>query len=58
MKSKRNTPCQTSVKPIWSVAERTFGAVPPRKRPEDFEELRPHFEEGIAQESTLEAERG
>lgn len=53
-----NAPRQAIVRPVRSVAERTFGAVPPRKRPEDFEELRRHFEEGIAQESASEAERG
>jgi antitoxin PrlF len=33
-----------------SVAERTFGAVNPRKRPEDFRELRRLFEESLARE--------
>jgi hypothetical protein len=28
----------------------TFGSVPPRKRPEDFQELRQMFEEGVAEE--------
>jgi len=40
-----------------SVAEATFGAVTPRRRPEDFKALRRHFEDGVAEdvitESTL-----
>ncbi len=41
-----------------SVAEMTFGAVKPRKQPENFDELRHHFEEGIAQEYASEAKLG
>jgi AbrB family looped-hinge helix DNA binding protein len=38
------------IKPVRSVTEMTFGAVPPLKRPEDFDELRSAFEEGLAQQ--------
>ncbi len=38
------------VRPVRSVAELTYGAVSPRKRPEDFQELRQRFEEGTAEE--------
>jgi AbrB family looped-hinge helix DNA binding protein len=41
---------QVLLKPVRSIAEMTFGAVPPRKMPEDFRDLRHHFEEGMAQE--------
>jgi len=34
---------RANVRPLHSVADRTFGAVPPRKRPEDFDELRRMF---------------
>lgn len=46
---------QATLKPARSVAERTFGAVSPRKRPEDFKELRRMFEEGHAEEVLREA---
>jgi AbrB family looped-hinge helix DNA binding protein len=45
-----------SLKPVRSVAEMTFGAVRPRKRPEDFKELRREFEEGTAQEVVAETQ--
>ncbi|HEX9988847.1 MAG TPA: AbrB/MazE/SpoVT family DNA-binding domain-containing protein [Chloroflexia bacterium] len=48
---------QVIVKPVRSVAEMTFGAVPPRKRPEDFRELRHHVEEGMAQDIMAEMNR-
>ena len=38
------------LRPARSVAERTFGAVTPRRKPEDFRELRRLFEEGQAEE--------
>jgi AbrB family looped-hinge helix DNA binding protein len=41
---------QVLLNPVRSVAEMTFGAVSPRKRPENFRELRRHFEEGTAQD--------
>jgi len=41
---------QATLRPIRSVAEMTFGSVTPRRRPEDFEELRREFEEGVAEE--------
>lgn len=41
---------QAKLRPVRSVAELTFGAVTPRKRPEDFKELRRLFEEGMAAE--------
>ncbi len=40
---------QVRLRPIRSVAELTYGAVTPRKRPEDFQELRRLFEEGQAE---------
>ena len=43
------------LRPMHSVATATFGAVEPRKRPEDFQELRRQFEEGIAEEVMAEA---
>ena len=45
---------QVILRPVRSVAELTFGAVTPRKRPEDFQELRQRFEEGIAEEAMAE----
>jgi hypothetical protein len=36
--------------PASSVAERTFGSVTPRQRPEDFRPLRQMFEEATAEE--------
>ena len=42
------------VKPVRSVAALTFGAVRPRKQPEDFEELRARFEEAVVQEALAE----
>lgn len=41
---------QAVLRPVRSVAELTFGAVTPRRRPEDFKELRRMFEEGMAAE--------
>ena len=38
------------LRPMHSVAAATFGAVTPRKSPEDFQELRRLFEEGVAEE--------
>ena len=38
------------LRPMHSVAAATFGAVMPRKQPEDFQELRGLFEEGVADE--------
>jgi bifunctional DNA-binding transcriptional regulator/antitoxin component of YhaV-PrlF toxin-antitoxin module len=32
---------------VRSIAEATFGAVTPRKQPEDFQELRREFEDGV-----------
>ncbi len=43
------------LRPVRSVAELTFGAIKPRRRPEDFQELRRRFEEGSAQEAQSEA---
>jgi AbrB family looped-hinge helix DNA binding protein len=45
------------LRPVRSAAEMTFGAVAPRKRPEDFQELRQQFEEGIAEEAMAETAR-
>lgn len=35
------------LRPVRSIAEATFGAVAPRKRPEDFQELRHEFENRV-----------
>ncbi len=43
------------LRPVRSVAELTFGAVKPRWRPEDFQELRRQFEEGMAEEAAAES---
>ncbi len=45
------------LRPVRSVAEATFGAVAPRKQPEDFQELRRAFEGGVAQEALEEMSR-
>jgi AbrB family looped-hinge helix DNA binding protein len=45
-----------SLKPVRSVAEMTFGAVRPRKRPEDFKELRRAFEGGMAHDAAAETQ--
>lgn len=37
-----------SVRPVRSVADLTFGAVPARRRPEDFKKLRQQFMEDVA----------
>ena len=41
--------------PVRSVAEMTFGALSPRKRPEDFRELRETFKEEIVEKETKNA---
>jgi antitoxin PrlF len=38
------------VRPVRSVAEATFGAVKPRQRPENWQELRRQFEEEAAED--------
>ncbi len=38
--------------PVRSVADLTFGALPPRKRPENFRELREAFKEEIVENET------
>lgn len=48
-------PPQALIKPARSIAESTFGAVTPRKRPENFEELRRTFEESVAEQVMKEA---
>ena len=54
--SGEGTPRRVVLRPVRSVAEMTFGAVPARKQPEDFAELRRHFEEGIVDEALLEGQ--
>lgn len=39
---------QAIIRRVASVADQTFGAVTPRKRPEDMRELRAMFEEEVA----------
>lgn len=41
---------EAHLRPVRSVAELTFGAVKPRKRPEDSRELREAFKEQIVEE--------
>jgi len=42
------------VRTVRSIAQSTFGAVKPRKRPEDFQELRQEFEEAVVEEAMAE----
>ncbi len=42
---------QVRLRPVRSVAEQTFGVVKPRKRPEDFRELREQFEADVAEDA-------
>lgn len=42
---------EATLRPARSVAEMTFGSVTPRRRPEDFRELRQLFEEDVAEEA-------
>ena len=42
---------------VQSVAEATFGAVAPRKQPEDFQELRREFEDRAKEEMVADATR-
>jgi AbrB family looped-hinge helix DNA binding protein len=44
------------VRPVRSVAEATFGAVTPRQRPEDWQELRQRFEDVVVKEALSETE--
>lgn len=46
---------RATLRPVRSVAEMTFGSVTPRKRPEDFQELRRLFVEGMAEDVLAEA---
>jgi AbrB family looped-hinge helix DNA binding protein len=41
---------RATLRPIRSVAELSYGAITPRRRPEDLRELRREFEEGVAEE--------
>ena len=47
---------EVTLRPVQSVAEATFGAVTPKKRPEDLKALRREFEEGAAAEVIAETE--
>ncbi len=49
---------QVTLRSVPSVAEMTFGSVTPRKRPEDFGELRQMFEEDVAGEVMAEDATG
>ena len=42
---------ELKVKPVKSALHRSFGAVKPRKRPEDFEELERLAEEAMAEDA-------
>jgi AbrB family looped-hinge helix DNA binding protein len=46
------------IKPVSSVAEMTFGAVPPRKRPLDLKKMRRMFEEETGKQVLAEMELG
>jgi AbrB family looped-hinge helix DNA binding protein len=45
-----DTEPRVTLRPVRSVAELTYGAITPRRRPEDWRELRREFEEGVAEE--------
>ncbi len=45
---------EITVRPLRSVAELTYGAITPRKQPEDFKELRRIVLEDIAEEIAAE----
>ncbi|MFN8481512.1 MAG: AbrB/MazE/SpoVT family DNA-binding domain-containing protein [Anaerolineae bacterium] len=47
-------PTQAIVRPVRSVAEMTYGAVAPLKRPEDFIALREAFENETAEDAEAE----
>jgi AbrB family looped-hinge helix DNA binding protein len=50
---------QATVRPIHSVTDLTFGAITPRKRPEDIVELRRAFMDHVAENALREGnERG
>lgn len=42
---------EVKVKPVKSALERSFGAVKPRKRPEDFQDLERLAEEAMAEDA-------
>ncbi len=42
---------EVKVRPVKSILDRSFGAVKPRKRPEDFEELERLAEEAMAEDA-------
>jgi AbrB family looped-hinge helix DNA binding protein len=41
---------RVTLRPVRSVAELTFGAVKPRRRPEDLKQLRRQFEPAVAEQ--------
>ncbi len=45
---------EATLRPVRSVAEMTFASVKPRKRPEDFGQLRQAFEDEVAEEAQAE----
>lgn len=47
---------EVHLRPIRSVAERTFGAVPSRKRPEDLKALRRAFEQAAGEAAAAEGQ--
>jgi AbrB family looped-hinge helix DNA binding protein len=47
---------QATLRPVRSVADLTFGAVTPQRRPEDFRSLRGQFEEDVAENAEREGE--
>ncbi len=49
---------QVTVRPVRSVAEMTYGAVTPRKRPEDLKALRQEAEEEAAEAVLAAMRRG
>jgi AbrB family looped-hinge helix DNA binding protein len=42
---------EVKVKPVKSALDRSFGAIKPRKRPEDFDELERLAEEAMAEDA-------
>ena len=41
---------EVKIVPVRSLLEENFGKVKPRRKPEDFKELRKHFEEKVGEE--------
>jgi AbrB family looped-hinge helix DNA binding protein len=46
---EENGTLRANLRPVRSVADMTFGAIAPRKRPEDFRELRELYMDGATE---------